>query len=247
MYGHASAPGGSAPQQASALKDLGLETKRVDKFGDKSTSPNACAQCGAVGAPTVTFKKCSKCSALRRHPKSSMLYLLNLVKDLDVHPKHFGKNLRDVIEAKLIDEVEGTCHGKFGYVVCVNKFNDIAKGKVRQDGSGFAVFKVSYMAIVCRPYKGEVLDCVVTSVNKMGFFAEAGPLQIFVSNHLIPEDYEYNAVGDPCYVSNEDGAQTLQERTEVRLRIVGTKMDQTEIFCIGTMKEDFLGVINPAP
>jgi DNA-directed RNA polymerase II subunit RPB7 len=33
----------------------------------------------------------------------------------------------------------------------------------------------------------------------------------------------------------------------VRLRIVGTKMDQTEIFCIGTMKEDFLGVINPAP
>jgi hypothetical protein len=33
-----------------------------------------------------------------------------------------------------------------------------------------------------------------------------------VSNHLIPEDYEYNAVGDPCYVSNEDGAQTLQVR-----------------------------------
>jgi hypothetical protein len=34
-----------------------------------------------------------------------MLYLLHLVKELDVHPKHFGKNLRDVIEAKLIDEV----------------------------------------------------------------------------------------------------------------------------------------------
>ncbi len=78
---------------------------------------------------------------------------------------------------------------------------------IRQDGTGFATFKVDYLAAVCRPHKGEVIDCVVTSVNKvsvaprlmsmmgqrcdltlalpqMGFFAEAGPQQIFVSNHV---------------------------------------------------------------
>lgn len=176
-----------------------------------------------------------------------MFYLLNLHKDLDVHPKHFGKNIRDVIEKKLIDEVEGTCNGRYGYVVCVNKIQDVSKGVIRQDGTGFATFKVAYLAAVCRPAKGEVVDCIVTSVNKMGFFAEAGPLQVFVSNHLIPEEYEYNTTGDPSYTTiGSDEAQKIQERTEVRLRIVGTKMDQTEIFCIGTIKEDFLGVINPA-
>jgi DNA-directed RNA polymerase II subunit RPB7 len=113
---------------------------------------------------------------------------------------------------------------------------------IRTDGTGFATFKVEYMAVVCRPYKGEIVDCIVTSVNKMGFFAEAGPLQIFVSNHLIPEEYQFNAVGDPCYTSGDE-SQKIQERTEVRLRLVGTKMDQTEIFCIASLKDDFLGVI----
>ena len=34
------------------------------------------------------------------------------------------------------------------------------------------------MAVVFRPFKGEVLDAIVTTVNKMGFFAEVGPLQV---------------------------------------------------------------------
>jgi DNA-directed RNA polymerase II subunit RPB7 len=41
------------------------------------------------------------------------------------------------------------------------------QGVVRQDGTGMASFDVTYTAIVCRPYKGEVLDAVVTSVNKV--------------------------------------------------------------------------------
>ena len=39
-------------------------------------------------------------------------------------------------------------------------------------------FPIRYMAVVFRPFKGEVLDAVVTTVNKMGFFAEVGPLQV---------------------------------------------------------------------
>ena len=87
-------------------------------------------------------------------------------------------------------QVEGTCNGRYGYIIAINKIVSVSKGMIRTDGTGFATFKVDYMAVVCRPYKGEVVDCVVTSVNNMGFFAEAGPLQIFVSNHLIPEEYQ---------------------------------------------------------
>ncbi|KAF5840875.1 hypothetical protein DUNSADRAFT_15242 [Dunaliella salina] len=132
-----------------------------------------------------------------------MFYNLVLYKDLDVAPKWFGKNLRQHVEEKLIQEVEGTCNGRFGYVVAVSQ---------------------------------------IVSVSPMGFFAEAGPLQVFVSNHLIPEDFEFTATGDPCYQSS-DGFTKIQEGSEVRLRIVGTKMDQSDIFCIGTIKDDYLGVL----
>jgi DNA-directed RNA polymerase subunit E'/Rpb7 len=42
------------------------------------------------------------------------------------------------------------------------------QGKIRQDGSGLATFKANFQCITFRPFKGEVLDCVVVSVNKVG-------------------------------------------------------------------------------
>lgn len=172
-----------------------------------------------------------------------MFYEVELTRSLDLHPRYFGPKLREVIQGKLVSEVEGTCSGRYGFIICVTTLLDIGKGRIRDDGTGKASFDVKYKAIVFRPFKGEVIDCVVTSVNKMGFFAEAGPLQIFVSNHLIPDDYEYSTAGDAAYVSPDESVR-IQEHTEVRLRIVGTRVDATEIFCIGTIKEDFLGVVN---
>lgn len=43
---------------------------------------------------------------------------------------------------------------------------DIGKGKVIEGG---AEFKVSYSAIVYRPFRGEVVDGVVASVNKVSY------------------------------------------------------------------------------
>ncbi|KAG8383637.1 hypothetical protein BUALT_Bualt04G0034700 [Buddleja alternifolia] len=62
---------------------------------------------------------------------------------------------------------------------------------------------------------------MVNKLLQMGFLAEAGPVQIFVSNHV-----------------------KIQKDSEVRLKIIGTRVDATEIFCIGTIKDDFLGVIS---
>jgi DNA-directed RNA polymerase II subunit RPB7 len=36
----------------------------------------------------------------------------------------------------------------------------------------------------------------------------------------------------------------IQKECEVRLKIIGTRVDATAIFCVGTIKDDFLGVIN---
>lgn len=51
---------------------------------------------------------------------------------------------------------------------------------------GSVEFRIKYRAIVLKPFKNEVVDAVVVTVNKMGFFAEVGPLNIFISNHVLP-------------------------------------------------------------
>jgi len=52
----------------------------------------------------------------------------------------------------------------------VTDIGSIGKGKIRE-GTGSAVFHVQYTCLVFRPFKGEVLDAVVSSVNKVGQIA----------------------------------------------------------------------------
>jgi len=101
---------------------------------------------------------------------------------------------------------------------------------------------VKFKAIVFRPFKNEVVDAIVSQVTKMGFFAEVGPLQVFISKHLIPADMSFDAAANPpCFVS-DDGSVKIEKDCEVRLKVVGTRVDANEIFSIGSIKEDFLGL-----
>ncbi len=70
------------------------------------------------------------------------------------------------LESKLYADVEGTCVGAFGYIIAVVSILDIGKGMVLS-GSGQAEFVTRYRAIVFKPFKGEVVDGIVTNVTKV--------------------------------------------------------------------------------
>ncbi|XP_066347749.1 DNA-directed RNA polymerase II subunit RPB7-like [Miscanthus floridulus] len=171
-----------------------------------------------------------------------MFFHIVLERNMQLHPRHFGPHLRDKLVSKLIKDVEGTCSGRHGFVVAIMGVEDIGKGLIRE-GTGYVTFPVKYQCVVFRPFKGEILEAVVTMVNKMGFFAEAGLVQIFVSNHLILDDMKFQSGDVPSYTSS-DGSVKIQKESEVRLKIIGTRVDATEIFCVGTIKDDFLGDIS---
>ena len=60
------------------------------------------------------------------------------------------------------------------------KEEDISSGKV-QDTTGEVIFKVKFKALVFKPFKGEILDGLVSEVNQDGIFIESGPLRSFIS------------------------------------------------------------------
>ena len=124
----------------------------------------------------------------------------------------------------------------------VTSIDNISEGTITDDGTARAKFHIKYGCVAFRPFKGEVLDATVNNVTKFGFFAEAGPLNIFVSNQLIPEDMTFESVGENRYVS-ADQDMIIKNGADVRVRIVGMRIDASEIFCIATMKEDYLGVL----
>lgn len=93
--------------------------------------------------------------------------------------------MKKMLRNKLIQDVEGTCTGQFGYIICVMDSVNIDMGKGRiipNDGS--AEFEVKYTAIVWRPFKGEVVDGIVSNVQQLGVFVDVGPLTVFISHRV---------------------------------------------------------------
>jgi len=175
-----------------------------------------------------------------------MFFHMELSKELLLYPKHFGPNIQGLLQEKLIHTVEGSCSGQYGFVVAVTDVIEIGKGRIRE-GGGLATFPMRYNAIVFRPFKGEVFDAIVTVVNKLGFFAQVGPLQVFVSKHLIPEDMAFDSQSAlPAYVSQvtDQQPQRVMKDSEVRLRVIATRVDKAEIFAIGTIKDEYLGLLD---
>nr|CCA20126.1 DNAdirected RNA polymerase II 19 kDa polypeptide pu [Albugo laibachii Nc14] len=174
-----------------------------------------------------------------------MFFLKQLSRDLLLHPMHFGPKLHDIIRLRLIEEVEGTSMGKYGYVITVTEVRDEDIGKgVIQDNSGYVCFNIRYRAILFRPFKNEVLDAVVSVVNQLGFFADVGPLQVFVSRHAMPTDLNNGYDHENNAWISDDREVEIRKGCGVRLRIMGVSIDVTEINAIGTIKDDYLGLIS---
>ncbi|CCO34104.1 DNA-directed RNA polymerase II subunit rpb7 Short=RNA polymerase II subunit B7 [Rhizoctonia solani AG-1 IB] len=153
-----------------------------------------------------------------------MFFIKELTHRILLHPSYFGPRMTQYLETKLYADVEGTCSGRFGYIIAVLGIVDVGKGMV-MSGTGQAEFVTKYRAIVFKPFKGEVVDGVVTNVNK-----------------LIHPDMKFDPNSNPPSFASDD--QIIDKGTHVRLKIVGTRVDATEIFAIGTIKEDSLGVID---
>ncbi|KAF2973019.1 hypothetical protein GQX73_g520 [Xylaria multiplex] len=169
-----------------------------------------------------------------------MFFLYNLERRVTLHPSYFGKNMHELVTGKLLKDVEGTCTGSY-YIISIMDTFDISEGRILP-GSGLAEFTVGYRAVVWRPFKGETVDAVVVSVNQHGFFAEAGPLRIFVSTHLIPQDIKWDPnATPPQFTNNED--TTIEVGTHVRVKMLGTRAEVGELWAIGSIKEDYLGTL----
>ncbi|CAN7976696.1 unnamed protein product, partial [Ixodes persulcatus] len=147
---------------------------------------------------------------------------ISLDHEILLHPRYFGPQLEETVKQKLYAEVEGTCTGKYGFVVAVMTIDNIGAGLI-QPGRGFVVYPVRYTAIVFRPFKGEVLDAVVTQVNKVGLFTEIGPLSCFISRHSIPSDMQFDPNSNPpCYRTQDEVSLFILHST-LRLLFCGVQ------------------------
>jgi DNA-directed RNA polymerase II subunit RPB7 len=168
-----------------------------------------------------------------------MYFVVSDRKAITMRPCDLGPFFQQRVEAKLRLDLEGSLSKNHdGTIVYIFQITDRSKPRV-QDSSGCVVVEVGFDAIVFRPFKNEVIDCVVSEVTRLGFFAYFGPMKVFVSKSCVPEDMDFEA--ETNSLSTGDGSQVIRVDSEVRVRILGVRRDGTQLFSIGTIDGDYLG------
>lgn len=154
-----------------------------------------------------------------------MFYIKRFVHKLSLNPQFIGQNIQTLVYDYLLKHVEGTCTAS-GYIISVLKIEAVSEGKILV--SGQISFEIQYQALILKPVTGEIVDATIESISTLGYFASVGPLSIFISNYQIPSGVQ----------------DKLKDKDMVRLKIIGIKIDSTKVYAIGTLNDDFLGVIS---
>ena len=182
-----------------------------------------------------------------------MFYRKTLTRTVLLHPRFFTRDLKKRLKVNLVKDVSGSCLGTDGYVVAVLDVQDedVSRGKL-QTATGQAVFHIKFEAILLRPYVNEVLQAEVVLCNRHGLFARVGPMEIFVSQHLMGQYFaqgwdsetqrwvEQNTDDAPMIIHGRDGDAI---GTPILLRIVSCDLREGNWTIIGKIDQAYLGPV----
>ena len=166
-----------------------------------------------------------------------MLFIMKFEEELILSPNILSKNLKNIIKAKLIEKVQGSVTEKYGYLICVISIGEIPNGVIL-DTTGDILFKITYRAVVMKPFEGEVCDGVVEKIDQYGLHVTVGPFKVFISNSSFPPGFEYNPNNNIYTSENSD---SLRVNSEVRFRIKGVQFINGDFQPTGTMADNYLG------
>lgn len=170
-----------------------------------------------------------------------MFYHTDLYHDLSLHRTCLGDEFIEALKQKVTCDVEGTCIDDHGSVIAVTFLDSIVDANFHLLKEDYIIYKLKFKAIVFRPFKNEVLDGIVIQVNKLGLFLKVGIMTCFISEKSIPCTMQYNG---RIYQSSKDKTHVIDVSTPLRFRILGTRVDSSEIFAVGTLMNEYLGLLN---
>jgi len=142
-----------------------------------------------------------------------------LTKKLLVQSKHLDENIDEYINTVLKKKIEGKCVDE-GYIK-PDTTKIIKKGIGMLLGSRFTgdiTYNIAYTAEICNPVVGNIIDCKVRFVNKLGLLGNNGPITIIVGKQFHDTEEEINNIKEGDIVKVEVIAKKFSlNDTEIKI------------------------------
>jgi DNA-directed RNA polymerase II subunit RPB7 len=116
---------------------------------------------------------------------NNIFYDTTLYKRIVINPDNINKDLNETLKNILITDVEGKCVRE-GYIE-ENSINIIKRSVPYFYGNqlnGSMAIDIIYSAKICCPIKGNIIECDVQKINKLGILASTGPLSIIIARQF---------------------------------------------------------------
>jgi DNA-directed RNA polymerase subunit E'/Rpb7 len=112
-----------------------------------------------------------------------------------IEPKYLNKNIDQCIEKYLKQKIEGLCIHE-GYVK-PDSIKILKKSIGMLIGSRFTgdvTYDIAYTANICNPVVGNVIECNVKFINKLGILCTNGPINIIIGRQFHTNEDELNSI-----------------------------------------------------
>jgi len=130
----------------------------------------------------------------------------------------------------MIQDLNGSL---FWMLIC--RLESINEGFVNDDGD--AIFNVSFKALVYRPLKGEVIDGIISGIERVGLEVMVGAVKVFIPHTKIPSEMKFSEEQN-AFVSEEDPTQVISEDSLIRFKVENVSIKGQEGAAI--LVENFL-------
>jgi DNA-directed RNA polymerase subunit E'/Rpb7 len=150
------------------------------------------------------------------------------MKKIIVESKFLNENIDNYIETYLKNKVEGKCIDE-GYIK-ENSVKILKKSVGKLLGSRFTgdiTYEILYTANVCKPIIGNVIDCNVKSINKLGILGNNGPITIIVAKQFHTNENSFNKISENDVIKVEV-IETKYSLNDKEIKIIAKLWDNTE-------------------
>ena len=151
-----------------------------------------------------------------------------LTKKIIVDSKYLNENIDTYIEEYLKSKVDGLCIDE-GYIK-PDTVKILKKSVGMLLGSRFTgdiTYEIAYTADICNPVVGNIIECKVRFVNKLGILANNGPIKVIIGKQFHTNDDDINKINENDIIKVEVIAKKFS-LNDKEIKIVGKLWNENE-------------------
>lgn len=143
-------------------------------------------------------------------------------------PTQMDNKIQLHLKSNLNNTIKGHCYFNYGYVVKINKLEEISDGIIEEeDSSCSAKFIVKFSSRLCFPVKNREIICRIDRINKELISGVNGPIKAIITSDKINKDKFF--IDNERNIRTKSDSKTLEQDMYIKILILASRFRHHDV------------------